>query len=194
MVGKLVCSAGLHGWNYPLHNHMHNVNHCCKHDVVQFTEYQNCNDSSYVATLLPKIVNYKFVFLPLPAQSDSQTCHDNRETSPITLIYNSALFLPPTDSPYGISHAVFVLLIADTLWKWDKTKCFFFRLVKIQIAVLKTVSSLGRDGTKYGQFSNFKRAHQRIRNASVMKAAGLFIQMMNVDYIGLLCSSRHENG
>lgn len=56
---------------------------------------------------------------------------------------------------------------------------FFFKLVKIQIATLKTVSSLGRDDTKYGHFSNFKSKHQRIRTASVMKAVGLFIQMIN---------------
>lgn len=56
---KASCSAGLHGGNYPLHNHMHNVNHCCIHVIIQFTEYQNCNYSSSVATLLPNIVIYK---------------------------------------------------------------------------------------------------------------------------------------
>lgn len=53
-LGWKACLFSGIAWMKLLHNHLHTVNHCCINVVIQFTEYQNCTDSSSAATLLPK--------------------------------------------------------------------------------------------------------------------------------------------
>lgn len=66
-----------------------------------------------------------------------------------------------------------------------------YTFLEKKIATLKTVRSSGREGAKYGHFSNVKSRHERIRAVSIMKVAvDLFIYMINVERIGPLSCSR----